>query len=155
MGLLFGPLTTISLFSIPRHKMAQASGISNVIRQVGGSFGVALLTSIFTTRITFHSQLYGEALQTFSPVYQSVVSHLGSYVTSVTGNVGPTAASQAKYILQSNLTKQAFIQSIDDDFMLAAIITLISAVPVFFLKGSKKKLQQNANQPPDVKQPVE
>lgn len=147
MGLLFGPLTTISLLSIPRHKMAQASGISNVIRQVGGSFGVALLTSIFSTRIAFHSQLYGEALQPTSPVYQSVVSHLGSYVTTVTSNVGPTAVSQAKYILQSNITKQAFIQSIDDDFMLAAIITLISAVPVFFLKGRKKKLQQNTGGP--------
>jgi DHA2 family multidrug resistance protein len=155
MGLLFGPLTTISLLSIPRHKMAQASGISNVIRQVGGSFGVALLTSIFSSRITFHSQLYGEALQSFSPVYQSVVSHLGRYVTSVTGNVGPTAVSQAKYILQSNITKQAFIQSIDDDFRLAAIITLISAIPVFFLKGSKKRNQQNANQPPPEKQIIE
>lgn len=147
MGLLFGPLTTISLLSIPRHKMAQASGISNVIRQVGGSFGVALLTSIFSTRIAFHSQLYGEALQSTSPVYQSVVSHLGSYVTTVTGNVGPNAVSQAKYILQSNLTRQAFIQSIDDDFLLAAIITLISAIPVFFLKGRKKKMQQKALQP--------
>jgi DHA2 family multidrug resistance protein len=147
MGLLFGPLTTISLLSVPRHKMAQASGISNVIRQVGGSFGVALLTSIFSTRIAFHSQLFGEALQPTSAVYQSVVSHLGSYVTTVTGNVGNTAVSQAKYILQSNLTKQAFIQSIDDDFMLAAIITLISAAPVFFLKGRKKKMLQNAGRP--------
>jgi len=147
MGMLFGPLTTISLLSIPRHKMAQASGISNVIRQVGGSFGVALLTTIFSTRIAFHSQLYGEALQTFSPVYQSVVSHLGSYVTTVTGNVGPAAMSQAKYILQSNLTKQAFIQSIDDDFMIAAVFTLISAIPIFFLKGKKKKMQQNAGGP--------
>lgn len=146
MGLLFGPLTTISLLSVPRHKMAQASGISNVIRQVGGSFGVALLTSIFSTRIAFHSQLYGEALQPNSPAYQSVLSHLGSYVTTVTGNVGQTAMSQANYILRSNLTKQAFIQSIDDDFMLAAIITLISAIPVFFLKGRKKKLQQNVGQ---------
>ncbi len=146
MGLLFGPLTTISLLSVPRHKMAQASGISNVIRQVGGSFGVALLTSIFSARIAFHSQLYGEALQPHSPVYQSVLSHLGSYVTTVTGNVGQTAMSQANYILQSNLTKQAFIQSIDDDFMLAAIITLISVIPVFFLKGRKKKMQQNVGQ---------
>lgn len=142
MGLMFGPLTTISLLSIPRHKMAQASGISNVIRQVGGSFGVALLTSIFTSRMVFNSQLYGEALQPNSPVFQSTMSHLGSYVTSVSGNVGQTAAKQAQYILQSNLTKQAFIQSIDDDFKLAAIITLISVVPVFFLRGSKKKEQQ-------------
>lgn len=154
MGLMFGPLTTISLLSIPRHKMAQASGISNVIRQVGGSFGVALLTSIFTTRIAFHSQLYGESLQSYSPVYHSVVSHLGSYVTSVTGNVGPNAIKQAQYILQSNLTKQAFIQSIDDDFKLAAIITLISVVPVFFLRGSKKKLRNQTKIPSVGKQVV-
>jgi MFS transporter, DHA2 family, multidrug resistance protein len=139
MGLMFGPLTTISLLSVPRHKMAQASGISNVIRQIGGSFGVALLTSIFTYRIAFHSQIYGEALQSYSPVYHSVINHLGSYVTSVTGNIGPNAVKQAQVILQSNLTKQAFIQSIDDDFRLAAIITLVSAIPVFFLKGRKKK----------------
>jgi DHA2 family multidrug resistance protein len=151
MGLMFGPLTTISLLSIPRHKMAQASGISNVIRQVGGSFGVALLTSIFTIRMTFHSQLYGEALQSYSPVYHSVVNHLGSYVTSVTGSIGATAAKQAQYILQSNLTKQAFIQSIDDDFMLAAIITLVSVVPVFFLKGSKKKIKMQDGSPTMVK----
>jgi MFS transporter, DHA2 family, multidrug resistance protein len=158
MGLMFGPLTTISLFSIPRQKMAQASGISNVIRQVGGSFGVALLTSIFSSRMALHSQLFGEALQSTSPVYHSVANHLTSYVTSVTGNVGPNAAKQAQYILQSNLTKQAFIESIDDDFLLAAIITVISAIPVFFLKGSKKKMQpQMSNlpvQPQVVPKPV-
>ncbi|NVO19629.1 MAG: DHA2 family efflux MFS transporter permease subunit [Bacteroidetes bacterium] len=152
MGMMFGPLTTISLLSVPRHKMAQASGISNVIRQVGGSFGVALLTSIFTTRMAYHSQLFGESLQSYSPVYHSVVSHLGSYVTSVTGNVGPTAARQAQYILQSNLSKQAFIESIDDDFLLAAIITLVSAIPVFFLKGSKKKLKLQESQAQPIPQ---
>jgi len=152
MGMMFGPLTTISLLSIPRHKMAQASGISNVIRQVGGSFGVALLSSIFASRIAMHSQLFGEALQSYSPVYHSVVSHMGSYVTSVTGNVGPNAIKQAQYILQSNITKQAFIESIDDDFMLAAIITLACVIPVFFLKGSKKKMQKQANQVPPAKQ---
>jgi len=113
-----------------------------------------LLTSIFTSRIAFHSQLFGEALQSYSPVYHSVVNHLGSYVTSVTGNVGSNALKQAQFILQSNITKQAFIQSIDDDFMLAAIITLVSAVPVFFLKGSKKKIQKQANLPPVAKQNI-
>ena len=151
MGLMFGPLTTISLLSVPRHKMAQASGISNVIRQVGGSFGVALLTSIFTARIVFHSQLFGEALQQYSPAYHATLAHLGSYVTSVTGNVGPTAVKQAQSILQSNIVKQAFIESINDDFKLAAIITLVSVIPVFFLKGSKRKMQKQDLQVPALK----
>ena len=42
MGLMFTPLSTLALTNIPKHKMAQASGLFNVIRQVGGSFGVAL-----------------------------------------------------------------------------------------------------------------
>lgn len=142
MGMMFSPLSAIALLDIPRHKMAQASGISNVIRQVGGSFGVALLTTIFTSRMAFHSAVYGEALQSYSPVYHNVIGHISSYVTSATGNVGATAVKQSQYLLQANLSKQAFIQSIDDDFLLASIITLISALPVFFLKGSKKKLKQ-------------
>ena len=145
MGMMFGPLTTISLLAIPRHKMAQASGISNVIRQIGGSFGVALITSIFSSRISFHNQLYGESLQVNSPVYQSVVHRIGNYVTTVTGNIGSTAAKQAQYVFQSNLSKQSFIQAIDDDFLLAAVITLICVIPVFFLKGSKKKLQEKTS----------
>lgn len=154
MGIMFSPLTAIALIDIPRHKMAQASGISNVIRQVGGSFGVALLTSIFTARMAFHSQLFGEGLQAYSPAYHNVISHLSSYATTVTGKAGPDAMKQAQYILQSNISKQAFIQSIDDDFMLAAIITLVSAIPVFFLKGSKKKFRQKQmqNQPPVISQ---
>ena len=105
--------------------------------------------------MAYHSQLFGESLQAYSPVYHSVISHLGSYVTSVTGNIGPNATRQAQYILQSNLTKQAFIESIDDDFMLAAVITVISAIPVFFLKGSKRKLKQKENYLEASKQVVE
>lgn len=38
MGILFGPLTALGLQNIPRSQMAQASGLNNVIRQVGGGF---------------------------------------------------------------------------------------------------------------------
>jgi hypothetical protein len=43
------------------------------------------------------------------------------------------------YLLFSNLSKQSFIHGISDDFLLAAMITMISIIPVFFLKGKKKK----------------
>jgi MFS transporter, DHA2 family, multidrug resistance protein len=45
MGLLFTALSTISLLEISREKMAQASAITNSIRQLGGSLGVALLAT--------------------------------------------------------------------------------------------------------------
>jgi len=144
MGLMFGPLTALGLYGIPREKMAQASGLSNVIRQVGGSFGVAILSTVLTSRVIFHSQVYGESLQVNSPFFQSVMHHLVGYVSSTMGSAGSVAENQSRAILLSNLNKQAFIQGIDDDFLLAAIFSLISIIPVFFLKGRKRKNTEKA-----------
>jgi len=43
MGIIFTPLSTLMLLNLPREKMAQASGITNTVRQLGGSLGVAIL----------------------------------------------------------------------------------------------------------------
>jgi len=139
MGIMFGPLTALGLHGIPREKMAQASGLSNVIRQVGGSFGVAILSTVLTTRVLYHSQVYGEALQVSSPVYQSVIHNISGYVSSTMGSVGAVAETQGKAILLANINKQAFIQGVNDDFLLAALFSFVSILPVFLLKGKKKK----------------
>ncbi len=60
MGLMFTPLTTLALSGIPRHKIAQASGLFNVIRQLGGSFGVAIMGALLTRRTIFHAAQYGQ-----------------------------------------------------------------------------------------------
>ncbi|MEI8048724.1 MAG: DHA2 family efflux MFS transporter permease subunit [Bacteroidota bacterium] len=144
MGIMFGPLTALGLYGIPREKMAQASGLNNVIRQVGGSFGVAILSTVLTTRVIFHSQVFSEALQVNSPAYQTVIQHIGGYVSSTLGSVGAIADSQSRAILMSNLSKQAFIQGVNDDFLLAAVFSFISIIPVFLLKGRKKKIVPQA-----------
>jgi MFS transporter, DHA2 family, multidrug resistance protein len=134
MGMMFSPLTMVAMLDIPREKMGQASGLINVIRQVGGSFGVAILTTILTTRMTYHSQIFGEGLQGNSPAYHSVLKNLGNYITVHAGSVGSFAERQGQYLIGSHLNRQAFVQAIDDDFLLASIITLIIAIPVLFLR---------------------
>jgi MFS transporter, DHA2 family, multidrug resistance protein len=143
MGLMFSSLTMIAVIDVPRDKMGQASGLINVIRQVGGSFGVAILTTILTIRTTFHSQVFGENIEPGSPALHSVMTHLGHYVSSAVGSVGALAAKQSQMIISMHLGKQAFVQAVDDDFLIAGIITVISAIPVFFLRGKRKKGQQN------------
>jgi DHA2 family multidrug resistance protein len=46
---------------------------------------------------------------------------------------------QGQVLLMSNVTKQAYIQGIDDDFMLAFIITLIGLIPAIMLRTKKQK----------------
>ncbi|HEY6950815.1 MAG TPA: DHA2 family efflux MFS transporter permease subunit, partial [Bacteroidota bacterium] len=60
MALIFTPLSALALSDIPRERMAQASGLFNVLRQIGGSFGVALMGTLLTQRTTYHMTVYGE-----------------------------------------------------------------------------------------------
>jgi DHA2 family multidrug resistance protein len=146
MGIMFSPLTASALVDIPRHKMGQASGLLNVIRQVGGSFGVAILTTILTTRITYHNQSFGEMIQSNSPAYHQVLQNIRYFITSSTGSLGSMADKESQVILMSHVARQSFVQAIDDDFLLAALITVISAIPVIFLKvGSKGKGRTSNN----------
>ncbi|HTU82616.1 MAG TPA: DHA2 family efflux MFS transporter permease subunit [Candidatus Acidoferrales bacterium] len=48
LGFLFVPLTTISLGDVPIHKLAGATGVYTLLRQLGGSFGIAILTTLLT-----------------------------------------------------------------------------------------------------------
>lgn len=139
MGLLFTPLSAISLLDIPREKMAQASGLFNVIRQIGGSLGVAILATLLTSRVNFHMQNFGDSIQATSPIFHQVTSNLSHHISYAAGSSPVIAGKQALSVLMQNVSTQAFIEGINDDFLFAALITLFGVIPVFFLHTEKKK----------------
>ena len=142
MGLIFTPLSTISLLTVPREKMAQAAGISNTVRQIGGSLGVALLSTLLLSRVNFHAQNYGGAIQTSSQTFQNVTQNMDYYIQQHGGGSIATAMKQGQGILMSNVSSQAFIQGVNDDFLIAALITLVGLIPILILKTKKKAVQK-------------
>jgi len=143
MGLIFTPISSLSLSSIPRDKMAQASGISNTVRQIGGSLGVALLSTLLAARVNFHAQVFGGSIQSGSQVFQNTTRNLTAYIQHNAGSSLASATKQSQSILMSHVNSQAFIQGINDDFLIAAGITTICFIPVI-LMHSKKKMAQKA-----------
>lgn len=141
MGLIFTALSTISLSEIPREKMAQASAITNSIRQLGGSLGVALLATLLTTRVSFHGQVFNGAVKQNSEVYKNTINKITFHVQHNAGSSPANATRQGQMLMLSNLNKQAYIEGINDDFLLAGIITLIGGIPILFLHGKKTKIQ--------------
>lgn len=139
MGLMFTALTTVSLSEIPREKMAQASAITNSIRQLGGSLGVALLATLLSTRVNFHAQVFGGAVKPGSEIYKQTTAKIKYYLQDDAGSSPAISTTQSQALLLSNLSKQAYIQGIDDDFLLAGIITLIGGIPIIFLHTKKLK----------------
>jgi DHA2 family multidrug resistance protein len=143
MGLIFTPLSTLSLLTIPREKMAQASGIMNTIRQIGGSLGVALLTTFLTSRVNYHAQLYGQALDSHSQAFQNASSNMAYFIQQHGGGAFSTALKQGQSLLLTNVNTQAFIQGVDDDFLIAALLTVLGLIPILALKSKKKNTQIN------------
>jgi DHA2 family multidrug resistance protein len=144
LGLIFTPLTTVSMLEIPKPKLGQATSLFNIIRQLGGSFGVALLATVLTTRINYHTQMYSEAVEMDSQIFSNVSKNLSYFAERHVGSPKPKAELQGRILISSNLRNQAYIQGIDDDFLIAAAITLVGGIPVLFLH-SKKKLDKLRN----------
>jgi DHA2 family multidrug resistance protein len=141
LGMIFTPLTAVSMLEISHEKMGQATSIFNIIRQLGGSFGVAILATILTTRVNYHTQMFGESVQLNSQTLHNVTSHISYYIEKNAGSPHPKAQKQSQAVIASDLGNQAFIQGIDDDFLISAIITVIGGIPVLLLH-SKKKLKK-------------
>jgi len=139
MGILMAPLSTLSYLTVPRDKMAQASSIANTMRQIAGSVGVAIFATMLTTRINFHAQIFGNAMSAGSQEFKNVSQGLSTYIQVHGGSSPALALKQGQVLLMSNVTKQAYIQGIDDDFLLAFIITIIGLIPAILLRTKKQK----------------
>ncbi len=147
MGVLFTALSTMSMLEIPREKMAQASGLTNIIRQLGGSFGVAILATLLSSRVDYHTQIYGEALQSNSEVYKTTNTQMSYYIQREAGSAPANAARQSQMVISSQVNKEAFVQAVDDDFLIAGLITLLGGIPVFWLHGRRKGKEKEQGNP--------
>lgn len=139
MGLLFTPISTMALAQIPPRKMAQASGMFNVIRQIGGSFGVAMFGTLMTERVIFHTANFGAAVDSYSPVFKNISLKLQHFAQQALGGGMSEATGRAKYLLLSHISNQAVVTAITDDFLIAAGITVSCLLFLLLLKSPKRK----------------
>lgn len=145
MGMMFTALSTVSLFDIPKEKMAQASGMLNTIRQLGGSLGVAIMATILSSRINYHIQMFGGSIKAKSVAFEKTIHKLVAFVQYHSGKPPLIAGKLSQHIILSDVNKQGYVEGINDVFLIATIITFICIIPVLFLhdKKKKKKLQKN------------
>jgi DHA2 family multidrug resistance protein len=142
MGMIFTPLSSMALLTISREHMGQASSIMNTVRQIGGSLGVAVLTTLLTSRTNFHSQVYGQAIEAGSQTMQNVTQNMAYYIQQHAGSSLPMALKQGQGLLMQHVNLQAFIQGVDDDFLVAALITMLGFIPIIFSRTKKKVVHE-------------
>jgi DHA2 family multidrug resistance protein len=148
MGVLFAPLMSMAISEISHQKMAQASGLLNVIRQIGGSFGVALFGTLLTRRTIYHMTTYGEQVNSYSDAFKMTVAKLQAWAAHATGSTAGAASAKAKALIGMFISNQAFVQAVDDVFLLAGAIILIGVVPLFMIRTHHAGMRRHPGSKP-------
>lgn len=130
--LMFLPLSLATLGSLPKQDIAAGSGFYNLTRQLGGSIGIAVLTTLLAQREAFHK---ANLLTKLTP-YDLATSQRLDALTGVFQNGGTDAATahqQALMSLEQLVNTQAAILSYADCFRFVGVVFLCSLPLLLFL----------------------
>jgi len=133
LGFLFIPLTTTTMSVIPNEDMGNASAIFNLVRNLGGSFGVAFVTTLLARRSQFHQSRLVEQLTPFDRAYQYAINHSPPFVTPP----GDSVTTGQLATINRQLLRQASMMSFNDAFYLLSIFLICLLPLVLLMKRGK------------------
>lgn len=130
LGFVFVPLTVIATGTLSNEQIGNATGIYNLMRNVGGSFGIAMVTTLLARGAQAHQAAMVSHLTPYDPVYRERLSEMIANL-SAHGNV-VTATQQAYGAMYQTLVRQATLLAYIDNFRLLAFLCLL-CMPAGFL----------------------
>jgi DHA2 family multidrug resistance protein len=136
MGFLFIPLTTLTFATIKKEDMGNATAIFNLLRNLGGSFGVAFVTTVLAIRSQFHQSNLVAHLTPFDTNYQNA-SNLGTTILHHKGFESAIAQQGSLAALYNQTLRQASMMSFNDAFHLLSVFMLLILPLVFLMKRGK------------------
>jgi hypothetical protein len=89
---------------------------------------------ILTSRVAYHSAIYGASVDTTSPQYANMISNLGRFISQAAGGTSKDIMSRAAAVFQVNIAKQAFVSGVNDVFIVASATTIGCALLVLLLR---------------------
>lgn len=134
---MFLPLSLAAIGPLPKKDVAAASGIYNLTRQLGGSIGIALLTTILARRQAFHSAVLADKVHSANPL---AVARLEQSAQALAARGVPLESAKAVALasLNGQVKLQASIQSFNDCFYVVAAMIVLS-LPLILLLGRPQK----------------
>ncbi|HSS38210.1 MAG TPA: DHA2 family efflux MFS transporter permease subunit, partial [Polyangia bacterium] len=133
-SLLFVPLTTVALASIPRFRLTDATGLNSLLRQIGGSLGLAAFATLLPH---FEQSARVGLLSHLTPGRPEVIQRVGMIQSGlVARGLNPGAAqSAATRVLDGLITRQAMLLAFERMFVLAGVAFLFVIPLAFLLKA--------------------
>jgi DHA2 family multidrug resistance protein len=134
--LIMVPLTTIATAGLNPKEAGSASGLFNMMRNMGGSIGIAALATLLTNREQFHSNRLGDSVSLYNPETQQRIDQMTQYFISRGADLS-TAQNQAIASISNIVRREAFVMAFNDCFYFIGIALLLSGFAIIFIKKVK------------------
>jgi len=133
VGMMFAivPINNVALGTLPPERVKNASGLYNLMRNLGGSIGISVVNTIVARHEQLHRNELVAALDPGRITVRQTIQGMQQYLTAQ--GASPTTALQRSYaLLGQTLTAQARLWSYVDDFRYMAL-ACFGCVPIVFL----------------------
>jgi DHA2 family multidrug resistance protein len=127
-GMVFVPLSTTAMGTLRNEQMGNASGLYNLLRNIGGSIGISMVDTMIARHSPLHRNELAGHLSPGNPIFRGMAFRLQALATS--RNIGDRRTAYA--ILDRLLDQQATAWSYVDDFRYLAI-ACFACIPIVFM----------------------
>ena len=132
MSFIFVPLTTSTMGMLRQEQIGNASGIFNLMRNLGGSIGIAAMTTLLARSTQANQAALAPHLSPFNPVFQQKLAAIQAGLVPHTGSW--LASKLALRFLYNTLLQQSALLGYAGNFVLFGLLCLVSAPLVFLFK---------------------
>jgi len=132
-ALVMAPLSAVATAGIEPENAGSASGLFNMMRNLGGAVGIAVLQTFVTKREQFHSNVLMQSVSTFEQATRSRMEQLTQYFMNH-GVIDHDDATHRAYVAIGHIVqKQAFIQAFSDTFYLLGAALIVALIATLLL----------------------
>jgi len=134
---LFVPINTVAYASVPAGKNNAASGLINLARNIGGSVGISLVTTMLARRAQFHQNNILNNINSGNGILHSMIAASTQFLIS-RGSSPSLASHQAYGLVANTIDRQATMLAYIDNFWLLGV-TVMAMIPFVFLMKRVKR----------------
>jgi DHA2 family multidrug resistance protein len=128
-GFIFVPLTTLAMGKLRKQEMGNATGIYNLMRNIGGSVGIAAVTTLLARGAQIHQSILVGNLSAANPAFQQKLNAFEQAVTT----------QQAYGLIYTDLIRQSTLLAYMDNFRLLAGLALATLPLILFFQRVRRK----------------
>src|SRR5262249_16345538 len=133
-ALVFAPLSAIATAGIEAENAGSASALFNMMRNLGGAVGIAMLQTFLTKREQFHSNVLTQSVSLFAEATRARIDRLTAYFLAA-GIADPSGAGHKAIVaIGLKVRQQANILAFSDTFFLLGVVLIVALVATLLLK---------------------